>query len=223
MALSDDLLWRVLRGTDAGTILLAAEGAGGAMTHEQATSSVDGCDQRDAMMAIGRLEDLGLVAGADYDGFPLTRAGRRLAQKTIQSQTDGPERWDAVQRAMLRFVLEQSPGRAFEVVGELVDGRPVTEDEAELSLDYLAAHGLMETMRTAEADDLRPKVTTKGRYAMHEPHIREYVERDFVSVANDYSTNTNVSGGTVGAVTGGAGNTTTADPHRAAGPGKEET
>lgn len=213
MALSDDRLWRELRGTDAGAVLLAIERAGGSLTQEQVIAGFNGGDAWDAQMALNRLGELGLTGSVDYDEVPLSRAGRRLAQKAIQSQLDGPERWDAVQQAMLRFVLEQSPGRVFEIVGELVDDRPVTEDEAELSVDYLVDHGLMRTMPTAETDHLRPKVTTMGRYAMHEPHIREYVERGFISVANDYSTNTNVSGGTVGAVTGGAGNTTTADTH----------
>ena len=43
-------------------------------------------------------------------------------------------------------------------------------------------------------------------YAIHEPNIRDYVERGFPSVSNNFSTNTNVHGGNVGAVVGGQGN-----------------
>lgn len=199
--------WREIRGTAAEKVLLNAHAAG-----EACRRSVYGAGLSESSAAEGaqKLRDMGLaVREVSLAGeLELTDLGVETAERAVRSRHDGPDRWDAVQRAMLRFVLEKSPGRAFEVVSEPVDERPVTEDEAELASDYLITHGLLRAFSTDQADDIHPTVTTKGRYAIHEPNIREYVERGFVSVANDYSTNTTVSGGTVAAVTGGTGNTT---------------
>lgn len=170
-------------------------------------------DEGSAVAAADRLRDLGLAvretSGAGE--LELTGEGQDLAEMVAGLRENGPERWDAVQRTLLRFVAESAPGRAFEILGSTdarVNGRPITQAEANMALDFLTSNGLLTTLPTAEVEDLRPRVTTNGMYAMHEPNIRDYVERGFVSVSNDYSINTNVNGGTVGAVVGGQGNTT---------------
>jgi len=209
--MNDDQTWREIRGTDAEKVLMAAEDAGGGLAHRQAAGAVG--DEWAGTLATARLRELGLTSpDEDYDAFRLSEAGRRLARKFMQSRIDGPERWDAVQRAVLVFIRDKNSGRAIDLVssdGGIVDGRPVTEDEVLMAYEFLSEHGLAKSIARAwGAPDLQPKITSKGMYAIHEPNIREYVERGFVSVSNDYSTNTNVNGGTVGAVMGGSGNTT---------------
>lgn len=203
--------WRQIRGTAAEKVLLNSHSAG-----EPCFRSVYGAgvtDERSAVAAAQQLRAMGLAVRENSMAgeLELTGEGKELAEMVVRSRENGPERWENVQRAMLRFVADTSPGRAFEILDSthaLVDGRAITQAEAEMALDFLTSNGLLQTIRTDQADDLRPRVTNNGMYAMHEPNIRDYVERGFVSVSNDYSTNTNVSGGTVGAVVGGQGNTT---------------
>lgn len=209
--MDDNQRWREIRGTDAEKVLMAAEDAGGSLANRQAAAAVG--DEWASHLATARLRELGLTSpDEDYDEFRLSEAGRRLARKFSQSRIDGPERWDAVQRAVLVFIRDKDPGRAIDLVGSdagTVDGRPVTEGEVLMAYEFLRDHGLAKTTAPAwGAPDRGPQITHKGRYAIYEPNIREYVESGFVSVSNDYSTNTSISGGVVGSVTGGSGNTT---------------
>ncbi|WP_323095303.1 hypothetical protein [Intrasporangium sp. YIM S08009] len=204
--------WRQIRGTATEKVLLNAHEAGGASLRSVYGAGVS--DERSAIAAAQRLRHIGLaVQETSIAGeLELTGEGHELAEKVLASRKNGPERWDAVQRAMLRFVADKSPGSAFALIGTAdgeVDGQPITDSEARMALAFLVERGLMKTLKAMGAPDLRPEVTVNGMYAMHEPNIREYVERGFVSVNNDYSTNTNVTGGTLGAVTGGTGNTAT--------------
>lgn len=202
--------WKQIRGTSAEKVLLNTHAADGPCS--RATYGAGVSDEMSAASGAQRLRELGLaVREASLAGeLELTAEGHELATIISQSRHDGPERWDAVQRAMLMFVKDSKPGRAGEIAGAVVDGLPVTEDEAAHAFEYLSQHGLLNSVGAWGAQDLRPEMTSKGRYAIHEPNIRDYVERGFVSQTNyDYSTNTNVTGSNVGAVTGGTGNTTT--------------
>ncbi|GAA2494792.1 hypothetical protein [Terrabacter carboxydivorans] len=213
--MNDDDVWRQIRGTDAEKVLIAAEEAGGVLTHQQAANVVG--SEWAGSMATAPLRTLGLTSpDEDYDEFRLSEHGRRLARKFRKSRIDGPERWDAVQRAVLEFIRDKRPGRAVDLVGTdegTIDDRPLTEDEVLAEFEYLSDHGLAKSVRAWGAPDLRPEITNKGRYAIHEPNIRDYVERGLVSVSNDFSTNTNVHGGNVGAVVGGQGNTASVVQH----------
>ncbi|GAA2494800.1 hypothetical protein [Terrabacter carboxydivorans] len=200
--------WRQIKGSTAETVLLNTYEAGGeafpSVYFEGIDDTLSGARGANFLRELGLAHDDSSMAAE----LVLTAEGSALAKHITQSRMDGPERWDAVQRAMLRLVAEGAPSRAFDLIGVEVDGRLVSEAEARLALDYLTSHDLLVTFRSLGGPDLRPRITTKGMYAMHEPTIREYVERGFVSVNNNYSTNTTINGGNVGAVSGGSGNTT---------------
>lgn len=199
-----------IRGTAAEKVLLNAYAAGGACPKSVYGA---GLAELTALDGAEKLRKLGLaVDEASAQGeLDLTELGVQAAEMVGRSHHDGPARWDVVQRAVLVFVRDTKPAQASDLVGSgagLVDGRPVSKDDVAQAFEFLQENGLLTSIESYGAPDIRPEITQKGQYAIHEPNIREYVERGFVSVANDYSTNTTVSGGTLGAVTGGAGNTT---------------
>ena len=203
---------RQIRGTAAEKVLLNAHAASGACPKSVYGA---GLAESTALGGAQKLRGLGLAVKEEevslVGELELTDLGVATAEMAARSQQDGPDRWDAVQRAVLAFVRDTKPAQAGDLVGSeagVVDGRSVSTDEVAQAFAFLEENGLLTSSKAWGAPDLRPEITQQGRYAIHNPNIREYVERGSNSVANDYSTNTTVSGGTVGAVTGGAGNIT---------------
>lgn len=203
-----------LRGTDAERVLVAAHEAGEGEVSLEFQEAATG-DASLARQAARELQELHLAdEERTLEGeLTFTTLGIRVGSQIARSRLNGVDRWDAVQRAVLQYVAVSEPSTASSMVGTeagVVDGRSATEDEVAMAVDYLVQHDLLKVIGIAEIRDLRPSITVNGRYAIEEPSIRDFVDRGFRGVTNnDYSTKTHISGGNVGAVTSGQGNTTT--------------
>lgn len=213
--MNDHEIQAQLRGTDAERVLVAVceEGVGEvSLQFQEATAG----DVSLARQAVRDLQELHLAEQErSLEGeLTLTTLGIRVGSQIAKSRLNGPDRWDAVQHAVLRYVVTNKPSRASDIVGTdagVVDGRPATEEEVAIAVEYLVDHDLLKVIGSAQIRDLRPSITTNGRYAIEEPNIRNFVDRGFrgVTLNNDYRTQTHISGGNVGAVTSGQGNKTT--------------
>ena len=103
--MNTDFVRSQIRGTLAEDALVALGAAGGTLSHGDLASAI-GSDTYGTHEVYLELERLGLIGPASYDGVPLNSEGRRLAEMIVKSRTNGPDRWDAVQRGLLAWIGE---------------------------------------------------------------------------------------------------------------------
>lgn len=103
--MNTDFVRSQIRGTLVEDALVALGAAGGTMSHDDLASAI-GSDTYGTHEVYLELERLGLIGPASYDGVPLNSEGRRLAEMIVKSRTNGPDRWDAVQRGLLAWIGE---------------------------------------------------------------------------------------------------------------------
>lgn len=198
---NDDII-REIRGTDAQRMLLALDAADQPLGPMAAGEAI-GVDHRAAVAAGTVLADLKLVGGERSAARELTlnSQGLAVAARIRQSLASGPERWDAVQRAIVKAVLSEEDDDVAEV-----DGIPVTEPERLLVIAKLEEWKLVKVTRESGG----MPIALFPRDLIYEVQgieglLRDHYERNG-SVTDNRNT-TNIHGSTVGAVqTGGHGN-----------------
>lgn len=141
--MNDQDIMREIRGSDEERLLLALEAADGPLGPSSAATAI-GTDERTALLADQRLEHLGLVSPDKraVHVIALTSRGHAVAARIRQSRMTGPERWDAVQRAIVRAVLSDADDEVSDV-----DGAPVTEEERRLAITKLEDWRLVNVTR----------------------------------------------------------------------------
>jgi hypothetical protein len=207
--MDDDALRRQIRGTHTEKALLAVEEAGGHALHSTLIEAVGG-EPVVASHAAANLRALGLAQKAQTaaDETRLTPQGRQVAAAIKRSRTSGPERWDAVARAIAVSVSDE--GRMAWNLDE-VDGLPVTDAETRVAVHKLEQWGLVKTLKAAGGQivgvmPLDPIYQVPGIDGL----LTDYFEGYGVAL-NDYSNTTTIGdGNTIGGVqTGGQNNTQT--------------
>ena len=200
----DDSIRSEIRNTDAEEVLLAAEAAGGQLPYSGVVEAVRG-DGSAGSYAAATLRRLGLVSEKQSMAgeITLTPQGRRIAQAVLNSRRNGPERWDAVERAIAESVRN---GGGWEV-GD-VGGVPVTNNETRLAVSNLEQWGLVTAGRNA-GDEI---YWVMARDRIHQvPGVDGLLKDHFEGRAsiNAHSSTTNIGDGNVigGVQTGGHANT----------------
>ena len=202
-----------IRHTATEDALLAVRTAGGEARLSTIESAVDGLTRADSTAIAQRLRDHGLVSleTSLVGEVTLTYDGRTLADRILRSRADGPDRWDAVQRGLLRWVSDGEPkdvGNFGSDPAAVAFGSRFTVEEIEQAAEYLVQNELMQAIPTAQGHLLRPKITPQGRYALHhDGAIAEYLMRGGGSTTYDYSSsNTMGDNNVVGAQLAGHSN-----------------
>lgn len=201
--MNDDEILREIRGSDAERLLLALVAATGPLGPSSAATALE-TDVRSALAADQRLEELGLVSPDKraVHSIELTSRGRGVAARVSQSRTAGPDRWDAVERAVATSLIESKGWQVQEV-----EGVPVADHELQLAIQHLKQWRLVK----AETQGDGTFYVVMPTNLIHEvPGIAGRL-RDHFEGASSYADNRNtttIHGGTVGAVqTGGSHNT----------------
>ena len=208
-----DFVHSQIRGTLAEDALVALEAAGGTLSHDELAFAI-GSDTQGTHDAYLELERLGLIGAASYDGVPLNSNGRRLADMIVKSRTNGPDRWDAVQRGLLAWIGEATRNATSDYISTetaTAFGVPFTTAEIAQATEFLADKGLVNIVSSLQASGLRPAITSEGRYALHHRGtLGEFVKSGGSSTTYDHSSNVSVTGGSNVAVqSGGQGNVQT--------------
>ncbi len=111
--MNNDEIRAQIRGTATEAGLLATFDAGEQAHLSTIETAISGGNAFDASEAAQTLRDLGLAEQSPSlaGKVTLTHNGRMLAQKIRQSRLNGPERWDAVERAIIADLIERHPQR----------------------------------------------------------------------------------------------------------------
>lgn len=199
--MNDDSVRDQIRGStqEEGLLFLLEEG--GSASHESFEKAVH-LDAFDAHQVIQDLDRLGLVTAVDFDSIPLSLRGRRIAEAVLRSRDNGPDRWDAVQRAVVHALLAKQPWRDL-----VVNGQPVTTAELEFAAGRLEEWGYVKQMHgdnTVYAMHLLPRGNEVPGLTGLIAHRHQRANFSHV----DNSNHVNVRDSTVGGVqAGGSGNT----------------
>lgn len=199
--MNDDFVRDQIRGSTQEDGLLFLLSQGGSASQESFGRAVD-LDAFEAHQVIQELDRLGLVTAVDFDSIPLSLQGRRIAEAVQLSRVNGPDRWDAVQRALINALLAK---RSWQDL--VVDGQPVTLAELELAASRLDEWGYVKQLRgdnTVYAMHLLPRGhEVPGLTGLISDH---HSGGHFSRVDN--SNHVSVRGSTVAGIqTGGSGNT----------------
>lgn len=208
--MDDDALMRRIRGTELEAVLLAALEAGGQITASAASEAVGSETAGDE--ATSGLIELGLVSSQQSmaSEVTLTTAGARVAEKIRASHQEGPERRDAVQRALLRFIRDENPHSTEDFVGHdaaKVNGRPADVREVIDAGNALLEYRLIKVVRGPMGFDfqLRPEATIDGVHSLdeHSATLRQIARGDHVATSTSYN-QTFGDNATIGAVAQGS-------------------
>lgn len=140
----DDHIRVEIRGTEAEAVLLAAEGGGGQIPHSKVIAAVGGHEWA-ASDASATLRRLGLASEEQSLAHEttLTSQGRRVAQAVRRARHNGPDRWDAVERAIMADLIRNKRRSADDWGAASVDGQDVTDDERTNAMQRLAEWGYL--------------------------------------------------------------------------------
>lgn len=203
----DDSIRREIRKTEAEAALLAIKAAGGELPHSGIIEAVGG-DASTGSHAAATLRRLGLASEEQSIAHEttLTPQGLRVADSLLNSRHNGPERWDAVERAIADSLINRGMGWH---LGEL-DGIPVSDNETRLAVHNLERWGLVRAERNAGNEiyvvmPLDPIHQVPGLDGLLKEHFEGRAS------SNDYSSTTNIGNGNTiaGVQTGGESNTQT--------------
>ncbi|PRY50926.1 hypothetical protein BCF74_1377 [Knoellia remsis] len=201
--MNDQDIMREIRGSDEEKLLMALAAADGPFSPSSAAKAL-GTDERTALIADQRLEDLGLVSPDKRVAhvIALTSRGRALAGSISRSRKAGPDRWDAVQRAIVRSVLSDTDDAVVSV-----DGVAVTEEERRLAVTKLEDWRLVKVLRGWGGTALRLLPQDRiYEVAGIDGLLADHYEREAAYTDNRITT-TFGDGSTVGGVqAGGTGN-----------------
>jgi hypothetical protein len=211
--LNTDLVRSQIRGTLAEGALVALGAAGGTLSHDDLASAI-GSDTYGTHEVYLELERFGLVDGADYDRIPLNSDGQRLADMIVRSRTNGPDRWDTVQRGLLAWIgaaMRNATSDYISTETATAFGVPFTAVEIAQATEFLDSKGLIVILTILQTQSRNPTITSEGRYALHHHGtIAEFVKSGGSSTTYDQSSNVSVTGGSNVAVqSGGQGNVQT--------------
>lgn len=167
----------------------------------------------EALTVGGELRELGLAV-PDISGaweIALTPKGKRAAKHIMESRATGPDRADAVQTAMLRWLnsVDTTSPQNFYANGQ-PEGLDASEEEVVHAADALIDRNLatMVGPRRADGRIVAMRVSPTGRAVATSGRPVSHAVRA-ASTSIDYSTNTSISGDMVGAIQGGRGNVQT--------------
>ncbi|RMB58709.1 hypothetical protein [Tessaracoccus antarcticus] len=170
-------------------------------------------EHEEALMVGGELRELGLAA-ADVSAaceISLTPKGKRAAKHILESRATGPDRADAVQTAMLRWLnsVDAASPQNFYSNGQ-PEGLDASEEEVYNAADAFIDSNLatMVGPRRADGRIVAMRVSPTGRAAATSGRPVSHVVRG-AATSVDYSTNTSISGDMAGAIQGGRGNVQT--------------
>lgn len=193
--------------------LLAVSDAGG----EAGLSTIEaaipgGGSQADASRVAQRLRDLGLAEppSSMTGTVTLSLDGRNLALKIKQARLNGPERWDAVERAIVTDLVQNGSRNASDWGVVSVDGKEIEAYERVNAMQRLSDWRYLTGIRAEEYDGfVRIDVTPKAHEVAGIDGLLADHHRPAASSSYHYSSSTTFGdGNTVGAVqTGGSGNT----------------
>lgn len=198
-----------IRGKAAEEGLLFLHESGGRASQDDFARAL-GPSPYDAHQVVQELDELGLVKAVDFDLIPLSHQGQRLAQIIVRSRVDGPDRRDAVQRAILERLSEGSGlGTASDFLGDpkaIAFGVPFEVDEIKQAAQFLFDNQLIMGFKSM-AGLQRLTITYEGGYALHSSSlIVDFLKRGG-STTYDNSTTNIGNGNTIGAFqTGGRAN-----------------
>lgn len=139
--MNDDFVRDQIRGSTQEDGLLFLLSQGGSASQESFGEAV-GLDAFEAHQVVQELDRLGLVTAVDFDSIPLSLRGKRIAEAVQLSRVNGPDRWDAVQRAVIGALLAKQSWQDL-----VVDGQPVTRAELELAAGRLDEWGYVKQKR----------------------------------------------------------------------------
>lgn len=170
--------------------------------------------EHDEALVVGdELRELGLgdedvSGGAD---IALTPKGKRVAKHIAESRATGPDRADAVQTAMLRWLNSVATGspQNFYANGQ-PEGLNASEEESYNAADAIVDLALAKMVGKRRADGriVAMRVSPTGRAAAKSGRPLSHVMRA-AATSIDYSTNTSISGDMAGAIQGGRENVQT--------------
>ncbi|MFB9797014.1 hypothetical protein ACFFON_08725 [Arthrobacter citreus] len=177
----------------------------------------DSLGQAEGQAAYQRLKELGYIESEVSLGGEavLTSRGRQLGSYIVSLQgRGGPERNDAVRKALLSFL---NTGATIGSCADFVDtpgasafGIPFSNEEILEAADWLKEHRLMDSLNSWQQSHLRPTILPAGREALFssdqtiENHLRAGTHGGTV---NDYRNYGNSVNGNVGAIQQGDQNT----------------
>jgi|GEM_PF-2569527 len=183
----DDYSLRLeLRDTDAETLLLLAERAGGRLTLTAGSDAVG--DRQTAQLESTRLRDLMLANPVKHasDLF-LNERGKAMAVAIRESRIAGEDRLLRVEMQLLTW-LDTTPSvpvnmmQITESDSGIVDEIPITDREVIEATEDLVASGLITTQATRQSRTLRPKLLPEGKKALRYGSLHRYRQQHTGSV-----------------------------------------
>ncbi len=210
--MNNDHIRAQIRGTATEDGLLATFDAGEQAHVSTIEAAIPGGNAFDASRVAQTLRDLGLAEqwSSLAGEVTLTHNGRVLAQKIKQSRLNGPERWDAVERAIIADLIERRMRNANDWGVLTVDGKDVDDAERANAMQRLSDWGYLTGVSVAEADGfVRIDVTPKAAQVAGIDGFLEDHHNAGGGSSHHFSNSTTFGdGNTIGAVqTGGQGNT----------------
>jgi len=189
------------RGSDEERVLVAVHDVGG-LALPAAIETATGLDDASVIYAGDELKRLGL-AEADVSAggeIILTPRGKHEVREVLRSRHSGPDRRDAVQIAVLRYLGDSDQVQSFlRAESSVVDGMTVTKQELDDAISELEDLAMVKVTRDWHESPIVAWVEPRGRNALAEGSVIDYLATAGgakPTITNDHSLTVNAASNT---------------------------